>query len=422
MQGVAEPVITAANQPKTIAPERGSALEVLGIFLRLGVTSFGGPVAHLGYYRAEFVERRKWLDEHTYADIVALWQFLPGPTSSQVGITLGIMRAGLLGALAAWIGFTMPSAAVMILFGYGLTRFGDLSGAAWLHGLKIVAVAVVAQAVWGMAQSLRPDRAEPLRIWATIAVGAAIVALAVPSAIGQVGAILAGALIGWALLGTAQTQPAGVSIAVHIPRAVSIVAAILFVMLLVGLPLLAAAVPVQPIKLLDSFYRSGALVFGGGHVVLPLLREAFVAPGWVSDDAFLAGYGAAQAVPGPLFTFAAYLGAVVKLEPNGLAGAALGLIGIFLPGILILIGMLPFWDAFRMRAGAQAAMRGVNAAVVGLLGAALYNPVWTTSVKTPADFAIALVSFVLLMAWRAPPLVVVIVSALGGIVLAVATA
>ena len=413
MQGVAEPVITAADQPKTIAPERGSAFEVLRIFLRLGVTSFGGPVAHLGYYRAEFVERRKWLDEHTYADIVALWQFLPGPTSSQTGITIGLMRAGFLGALAAWIGFTMPSAAVMILFGYGLTRFGDLSGAAWLHGLKIVAVAVVAQAVWGMAQSLRPDRAEPLRIWATIAVGAAIVALAMPSAIGQVGAILAGALIGWGLLGTAQTQPAGVSIAVHIPRAVSIAAAILFVVLLVGLPLLAAAVPVQPIKLLDSFYRSGALVFGGGHVVLPLLQAEVVPPGWVSNDAFLAGYGAAQAVPGPLFTFAAYLGTVMGPAPNGVIGGLLCLAAIFLPSFLLLVGALPFWDSLRRRTIVQSALRGVNAAVVGLLLAALYRPVWTSAIYAPQDFAIGTVAFLLLTFWAVPPWLVVILGALG---------
>jgi chromate transporter len=347
-------------------PERGSALEVLRIFLRLGLTSFGGPVAHLGYYRAEFVERRKWLDEHTYADIVALWQFLPGPTSSQVGITVGIMRAGFLGALAAWIGFTMPSAAAMILFGYGLTRFGDLSGAPWLHGLKIVAVAVVAQAVWGMAQSLRPAAAKPLKIWATIAVGAAILALAVPSAVGQVVAILAGALIGWALLGSAQTPPSGVSIAVHIPRALSVAAAILFVALLFGLPLLAAAVPAQPIKLLDSFYRSGSLVFGGGHVVLPLLQAEVVPSGWVSNDAFLAGYGAAQAVPGPLFTFAAYLGTVMGPAPNGVIGGLLCLAAIFLPSFLLLIGALPFWDSLRRHPVVQSALPGVNAAVVGL--------------------------------------------------------
>ena len=414
MQGAAEPAaIAAADQSKPAMPERGSALEVLRIFLRLGLTSFGGPVAHLGYYRAEFVERRKWLDEHTYADIVALWQFLPGPTSSQVGITVGIMRAGFLGALAAWIGFTMPSAAAMILFGYGLTRFGDLSGAPWLHGLKIVAVAVVAQAVWGMAQSLRPAAAKPLKIWATIAVGAAILALAVPSAIGQVVAILAGALIGWALLGSAQTPPSGVSIAVHIPRALSVAAAILFVALLFGLPLLAAAVPAQPIKLLDSFYRSGSLVFGGGHVVLPLLQAEVVPSGWVSNDAFLAGYGAAQAVPGPLFTFAAYLGTVMGPAPNGVVGGLLCLAAIFLPSFLLLIGALPFWDSLRRHPVVQSALPGVNAAVVGLLLAALYRPVWTSAIFAPQDFAIGVVAFLMLTFWAVPPWLVVILGALG---------
>jgi chromate transporter len=414
MQGAAEPAaIAAVDRPKPAMPERGSALEVLRIFLRLGLTSFGGPVAHLGYYRAEFVERRKWLDEHTYADIVALWQFLPGPTSSQVGITVGIMRAGFLGALAAWIGFTMPSAAAMILFGYGLTRFGDLSGAPWLHGLKIVAVAVVAQAVWGMAQSLRPAAAKPLKIWATIAVGAAILALAVPSAVGQVVAILAGALIGWALLGSAQTPPSGVSIAVHIPRALSVAAAILFVALLFGLPLLAAAVPAQPIKLLDSFYRSGSLVFGGGHVVLPLLQAEVVPSGWVSNDAFLAGYGAAQAVPGPLFTFAAYLGTVMGPAPNGVIGGLLCLAAIFLPSFLLLIGALPFWDSLRRHPVVQSALPGVNAAVVGLLLAALYRPVWTSAIFAPQDFAIGVVAFLMLTFWAVPPWLVVILGALG---------
>ena len=414
MQGAAEPAaIAAVDRPKPAMPERGSALEVLRIFLRLGLTSFGGPVAHLGYYRAEFVERRKWLDEHTYADIVALWQFLPGPTSSQVGITVGIMRAGFLGALAAWIGFTMPSAAAMILFGYGLTRFGDLSGAPWLHGLKIVAVAVVAQAVWGMAQSLRPAAAKPLKIWATIAVGAAILALAVPSAVGQVVAILAGALIGWALLGSAQTPPSGVSIAVHIPRALSVAAAILFVALLFGLPVLAAAVPAQPIKLLDSFYRSGSLVFGGGHVVLPLLQAEVVPSGWVSNDAFLAGYGAAQAVPGPLFTFAAYLGTVMGPAPNGVIGGLLCLAAIFLPSFLLLIGALPFWDSLRRHPVVQSALPGVNAAVVGLLLAALYRPVWTSAIFAPQDFAIGIVAFLMLTFWAVPPWLVVILGALG---------
>jgi chromate transporter len=411
MRGAPEPII-AVDEPQSAVPERGSALEVLRIFLRLGLTSFGGPVAHLGYYRAEFVERRKWLDDRSYSDIVALWQFLPGPTSSQVGITLGIMRAGLLGAVAAWIGFTMPSAVAMILFGYGVTRFGDLSGAAWLHGLKIVAVAVVAQAVWGMALSLRPDRPNPLKIWATIAVAAAILALMVPSAIGQIGAIVAGGLIGWGLLRDASAPPAGVSLAVHLPRVWSIVAAILFVVLLFGLPLLAAAVPLQPIKLLDSFYRSGSLVFGGGHVVLPLLQAEVVPSGWVSNDAFLAGYGAAQAVPGPLFTFAAYLGTVMGPAPNGWIGGLLCLVAIFLPSFLLLVGALPFWDGLRRRPAVQSALRGVNAAVIGLLLAALYRPVWTSAIFAPQDFAIGVVAFLLLAFWAVPPWLVVILGAL----------
>lgn len=381
---------------------------MLWAFLRLGLTSFGGPVAHIGYYRAEFVERRKWLDEHTYADIVALWQFLPGPTSSQVGITLGTMRAGWLGALAAWIGFTMPSALAMILFGYGVTRFGDLSGAAWLHGLKIVAVAVVAQAVWGMARSLAPDRER-----ATIAVGAAILALAVPSALGQVGAILAGGLIGWGLLADRAAVRSGMpALAVHVPRSLSIAAAILFVALLIGLPLLAAAVPVHAIQLFDSFYRSGALVFGGGHVVLPLLQAEVVPSGWVSNDAFLAGYGAAQAVPGPLFTFAAYLGTVMGPVPNGWVGGLLCLVAIFLPSFLLLLGALPFWDMVRRQPAVQAALLGINAAVVGLLLAALYRPVWTSAIFGPADFALGIVAFLLLTLWAVPPWLVVILGAL----------
>jgi chromate transporter len=382
-------------------------VEVFRIFLRLGLTSFGGPVAHLGYYRAEFVERRKWLDEHSYADIVALCQFLPGPASSQVGMSIGILRAGLPGALAAWLGFTMPSAIAMILFGYGVTRFGDLSHAAWLHGLKIVAVAVVAQAVWGMARSLCPDKER-----ASVAVGAAILALAVPSALGQVGAIAAGGLIGWGLLANAAPAQPGSRLAVHLPRAWSIGAALLFFGLLIGLPLLAAALPTQPIKLFDSFYRSGALVFGGGHVVLPLLQAEVVPPGWVSNDAFLAGYGAAQAVPGPLFTFSAYLGTVMGPAPNGWVGGLLCLVAIFLPSFLLLIGALPFWDALRRRPAVQSALRGVNAAVVGLLLAALYRPVWTSAIFGPADFALGIVAFLLLALWAVPPWLVVIFGAL----------
>jgi len=396
-----------ARRPRSDARPAGTAAEVFRVFLRLGLTSFGGPVAHLGYYRAELVLRRKWLDEAAYADIVALCQFLPGPASSQVGMSIGILRAGLPGALAAWLGFTMPSAAAMILFGYGVTRFGDLSGAAWLHGLKIVAVAVVAQAVWGMARSLCPDKER-----ASVAVGAAILALAVPSAAGQIGAIAAGGLIGWGLLANRDAVQPGAPLAVHLPRAWSVAAAILFFGLLIGLPLLAAAVAAQPIKLFDSFYRSGALVFGGGHVVLPLLQAAVVPPGWVSNDTFLAGYGAAQAVPGPLFTFSAYLGTVMGPKPNGWLGGLLCLVAIFLPSFLLLIGVLPFWESLRRRPAVQSALRGVNAAVVGLLLAALYRPVWTSAIFGPADFALGIAAFLLLALWAVPPWLVVISGAI----------
>jgi chromate transporter len=295
----------------------------------------------------------------------------------------------------------------MVLFGYGVTRFGDLSGAAWLHGLKIVAVAVVAQAVWGMARNLCPDKER-----ASVAVGAAILTLAVPSATGQVGAIAAGGLIGWALLPNNAPAGAGAPLAVRLPRSWSIAAAVLFFVLLVGLPLVAAAVPAQPLRLFDSFYRSGALVFGGGHVVLPLLQAEVVPPGWVSNDAFLAGYGAAQAVPGPLFTFAAYLGTVAGPAPNGWLGGVLCLVAIFLPSFLLLVGALPFWDGLRRRDGVRAALTGVNAAVVGLLLAALYTPVWTSAIFRPADFALGVTAFLLLAMWRVPPWLVVILGAL----------
>jgi chromate transporter len=398
-------------QAEATPARHSSPLEVFRIFLRLGLTSFGGPVAHLGYFRAEFVERRKWLDEAAFADIVALCQFLPGPASSQVSISIGIMRAGLPGGFAAWLGFTAPSALAMIAFGYGVTELGDLSHAAWLHGLKIVAVAVVANAVWGMARSLCPDRALSKQIWATIAAGAAILALAVPSALGQVGAIVAGGLIGWGLLATAPAPAAEAKLAIHLPKSWSIIALVLFFGLLIGLPLLKAAAPSQTVALVDSFYRSGALVFGGGHVVLPLLQAEVVPPGWVSNDAFLAGYGAAQAVPGPLFTFSAYLGTVMNAPPNGWLGGLVCLVAIFLPSFLLLIGVLPFWDRLRLVPGVQSSLRGINAAVVGLLLAALYNPVWTSAIFAPRDFAIGIVAFLLLALWSAPPWLVVIFGA-----------
>jgi chromate transporter len=394
--------------------QRGSPVEVLRVFLRLGLTSFGGPVAHLGYFRAEFVERRHWLDEAAYADIVALCQFLPGPASSQTGISIGILRAGLPGALCAWLGFTAPSALAMVLFGYGVAAFGNLADSAWLHGLKIVAVAVVAQAVWGMARNLCPDRER-----ATIAVGAAMLALAIPSAPGQIGAISAGGLIGWGLL-RGGTQPRDQhSLVVRLPRAWSVMALVSFFALLVGLPLLTAAVPSHTIALVDSFYRSGALVFGGGHVVLPLLQASVVPPGWVTNDAFLAGYGGAQAVPGPLFTFAAYLGTVMGPPPNGWLGGLICLVAIFLPSFLLLIGALPFWDTLRRRTGVQSALRGVNAAVVGLLLAALYKPVWTSAIFGPADFAIGILAFLLLAFWAVPPWLVVVFGAVAATVVSV---
>jgi chromate transporter len=376
------------------------------------MSSFGGPIAHIGYFREEFVVRRRWLDEHAYADLVGLCQFLPGPASSQVGFSLGLMRAGYLGGLAAWTGFTLPSAIALVFFARGANALQGPLGTGLLHGLKLVAVAIVAQAVWGMARTLCPDRAR-----ASIALVATLVILISASSGAQILAIALGGVAGLWLCRTAPQAPTG-HVSVPVSRALRLAALALFLLLLVALPVLRNLGTSQGLALFEAFYRSGALVFGGGHVVLPLLREAVVVPGWVSDDVFLAGYGAAQAVPGPLFTFAAYLGAVVTPQPHGLAGAALGLVAIFLPGMLVLVGTLPFWDALRRRVSAQAIMRGVNAAVVGLLGAALYHPLWTSSVETPPDLGLALVGFVLLNAWRAPPLLVVVIGALGGVALA----
>jgi chromate transporter len=398
-----------------IAPTatRSSAWAVFAVFLKLGLTSFGGPVAHLGYFREEFVVRRRWLDDRSYADLVALAQFLPGPACSQVGIAVGLIRAGYPGSLAAWAGFTLPSAIAMVLFAYGVTHLGGALGYGWLHGLKIAAVAVVANAVFGMIRSLAPDRER-----ATLAVAAAALVVAVPGAWGQVGAILAGALIGLALFraGGAAEPPA--NLAAPVSRRAAILALAIFFTLLVALPVAATAFPAQGLQYFDAFYRAGALVFGGGHVILPLLQAEVVPPGWVSNDAFLAGYGAAQAIPGPLFTFAAYLGAMMGPAPNGIAGAALCLVAAFVPSFLLIIGALPFWDDFRGRPGAQAALKGVNAAVVGLLLAALYDPVWTAGILDGADFALAAAAFLLLFMWKTPPWLVVVLCALGGAAIA----
>jgi chromate transporter len=408
----AAPMRDATEPAKTALRQDGSPTEVLWAFLKLGLTSFGGPIAHLGYFREEFVVRRRWLDEQAFTGLAGLCQFLPGPASSQVGFAIGLRRAGFTGALAAWTGFTLPSALALVLFAYGAGALGGPTGAGLLHGLKLVAVSIVAQAVWGMARTLCPDRER-----ATIALAATLIILFSASPAAQIGAIALGGFAGLRLCRHEPSVSSG-HLEIPVPRRTGILALAVFLLILIGLPVLRDFAHSEGLAFFDAFYRSGALVFGGGHVVLPLLREAFVTPGWVSDDAFLAGYGAAQAVPGPLFTFAAYLGAIASPGPHGLAGAALGLAGIFLPGTLILTGVLPFWESFQKRAFAQAAMRGVNAAVVGLLGAALYNPVWTSSVKTVADFGIALTCFVLLTVWRLPPLAAVLISAAGGIVLA----
>jgi chromate transporter len=389
---------------------QGNAGEVFAVFLKLGLTSFGGPVAHLGYFRNEFVERRRWLEEQTYADLVALCQFLPGPASSQVGISIGLMRAGYLGALAAWTAFTLPSAIALVAFAYGLSASGNALGSGWLHGLKVAAVAVVALAILGMARTLTPDRER-----ASLAVVALIIALAVPSAWGQIGAILVGAVIGAVFL-KAESPSAQAILKLPTSRVSGITALAIFAVLLVGLPIVAVTTGDQNIRLFDTFYRVGSLVFGGGHVVLPLLQAEVVPSGWISNDAFLAGYGAAQAVPGPLFTFAAYLGAVI----GGWKTAVVCLVAIFLPSFLLVVGILPFWEGLRRRETAQAVLRGVNAAVVGLLLAAFYNPVWTSGIFTKADFGLAAVAFLLLFLWRTPPWLVVVLCAAAGQLLAAA--
>jgi chromate transporter len=392
--------------------ERGSFLEVLRVSTRLGLTSFGGPIAHLGYFHEEYVKNRKWIDEQSYADLVALCQFLPGPASSQVSIAIGILRARFLGGIAAWIGFTLPSALALIAFGLGIGAFAGASDAGWLHGLKVVAVAVVAQAVWGMARSLCPDRER-----ATIAILAAIVTLAWPSAVGQLSSIVIAALTG-AVIFPGQTSSSSASMRFPIAKKTGIAAWIIFFVLLVGLPLYRQMAPSHALEVFDSFFRVGSLVFGGGHVVLPLLQTEVVAPGWVTNEQFVAGYGATQAVPGPLFTFSAYLGAVMSSEPNGWTGAFLALVAIFLPSFLLVIGALPFWDLLRSVRMFQSALKGINAAVVGLLLAALYNPVWTSAIYSPADFALGLIAFALLMFWKFPPWLVVVLTAIGAEALA----
>jgi chromate transporter len=380
------------------------------VALRLGLTSFGGPVAHIGYFRAEYVGRRRWLDEATFADLVAIAQFLPGPASSKLGMSIGILRAGPMGGFAAWLGFTLPSAIALVLFAIGARGLGP-DAAGWLHGLSVAAVAVVALAVRDMARALTPDRAR-----ASIAIAAAVIAMTVSAALTQVLLIAAGGLVGLLALRDDGTEPRST---IHVPfgRRTAIAAAALFVCLLVGLPLLRSVTGSQAIATFDTFYRAGALVFGGGHVVLPIL-EAEVVPGWLSHESFLAGYGAAQAVPGPLFTFAAYVGAAMTPEPNGLAGALLALVAIFLPAFLLTTIALPTWNSIRNRPDLRGALRGVNAVVVGILLAALVDPVATHAILEPADLALAIAALVLLAVWRVPTWLVVLVTAAGGALIA----
>jgi chromate transporter len=383
---------------------------VLLVASRLGISCFGGPIAHLGYFRDEYVLRRRWLDETTYADLIALFQFLPGPTSSELGISIGILRAGKLGGLAAWLGFTLPSAIALTLFAYGLQRY-NLANAPWVHGLQLVAVAVVAQAVWGMARQFLTDE---LRI--AIAIVTTLVLLFVPSSVGQVSVIVLAGLVGWRCLAPAA---AGLHphVGVPISRRFGATAWTIFFVLLVGLPVAGLFVDTSPDgarALFQGFYLSGALVFGGGHVVLPLLQAVVVPPGWMTNDVFLAGYGAAQAVPGPLFTFSAFLGAARGPSPNGVEGAAIALVAIFLPGALLVYASLPFWNLFRQHSGFQRALSGINACVVGILLAALYLTIWTQTVHEPSDFGVVLVAFALLAVWKRPPWQVVIFGAIAG--------
>jgi chromate transporter len=389
-----------------------NALEVLAASARLGVTSFGGPIAHLGYFHEEYVVRRKWLDERGYADLIALCQMIPGPASSQLGIAIGIQHSGILGGIAAWIGFTLPSAIALVVFAL-LVRGSGITTTGWLHGLMVVAVAVVAQAVWSMARTLAYDAPR-----ASIAFAAAIISLTLPSSVAQVLLIAAGAVAGLAFLrSTAEDRPEHSINLAGIGRAAALSCLSVFAILLVGLPIFRTVVHSHWIAVIDSFYRSGSLVFGGGHVVLPLLQREVVPLGWISDATFLAGYGAAQAVPGPLFSFAAYLGAVMKSAPNGILGAVLALAAIYLPSFLLVIGLLPFYGLLRSRRLVRAGLSGVNAAVVGILLAALYTPVWTSAILNAFDFALAIGAFLLLMVWKVRPWIIVVGGAIAGEIL-----
>ena len=391
-------------------PRLRDLLTIFAIALRLGLTSFGGPIAHIGFFRQEYVENRKWLSERRFSDLVALCHFLPGPTSSQVGIAVGITRGGLLGGLLAWIAFTLPSAAVLIAFGFGVAEFDTLLEDDWLRGLKIAAVAVVAQALWGMGTTLAPDKAR-----ATVAIAAAIAILLSPFIFSIVAVIVIAGAFGWWRFQNYVDETDADTGTYSIWKPLAIGCAILFALILIGLPIFARQiVDYDILDIFDSFFRSGSLVFGGGHVVLPTLESEVVENGWVTTEQFIAGYGASQAIPGPLFTFSAYLGTVMDIGPGGIGGALIALIAIFLPSFLLVIAILPFWHRLSEAKRFRAALVGINAAVVGILAAALFDPVWTSSVKEPTDFALAAAAFALLMFWKLPSWLVVILSAAAG--------
>lgn len=383
-------------------------IEVLAVSTKLGLISFGGPIAHLGYFHNEYVRRRKWMDERSYADLVALCQFLPGPASSQVGIGIGVIRAGLLGGLTAWLGFTLPSVIALILFAFLLQGF-DIASAGWIHGLKIVAVVIVAQAILGMGKKLIPDRNT-----ATIAIICASITLLWQTAFNQILLIAIAGIIGMMLHRKASISEAA-DLTIPISRGFAVFCLASFFGLLIFLPFVQQFADSEGLSLFDSFYRSGSLVFGGGHVVLPLLEREVVPTGLISESDFLAGYGAVQAVPGPLFTFAGYLGTMI----SGVKGALIATAAIFLPAFLLIVGALPFWNSLRKSSKAQGALIGINAAVVGILLAALYNPLWTTAILAPVDFVLASILFLMLVFWKAPPWVIVIAGAVGGTLISI---
>ena len=386
---------------------RGSVGEVLAAALRLGLTSFGGPIAHIGYFRQEYVERRRWLDDDEFGEYLALAQSLPGPASSQLGIAIGTARAGMAGGLAAWLGFTLPSAIALVAFAL-LTAATDVASAGWVHGLKLAAVAVVAQAVYTLASSLAPDWPRKL-----VAVAGAAIALLWTDPIAQVAIIAGGALVGWLVLAAPPPRAAGGAAPLAIPRGVGVASLVIFAVLLAAVPFARAPAVPEPVAMTAAVYRAGALVFGGGHVVLPLLNQGVVEPGWVPGSQFLAGYGAAQAVPGPLFSFAAYLGAVAS-PLGGVGGAAVALVAIYVPSFLLLFGVLPFWSRLRESTAFRRALTGVNAAVVGLLAAALYTPVWTGAVVSVADVVVIAVALAGLVVARLPPIAIVAGCAVAG--------